>query len=146
MEVSVAASKEGKVIWENGLAFEGVGASGFRVQLDSPQAEGGPTGFSPMELMLVTLAGCTAMDVISILKKKRQDVTGFEVISHGVRAEDYPQVYTDITLEYVVRGRNVDPKAVERAIELSETKYCSVSAMLNKTAKITTIFRVEEAA
>ncbi len=142
----MAALKEGQVIWKDGLAFEGIGASGFRVHMDSPQAEGGPTGFSPMELLLVTLAGCTAMDVISILKKKRQDVTNFEVIAHGVRGEDYPQVYTDIMLEYIVRGHNVDPKAVERAIELSETKYCSVSAMLNKTAKITTTCRVEEAA
>jgi putative redox protein len=141
----VAASKEARAVWKNGLAFDGIGASGFKVQLDTPQAEGGPTGFSPMELLLVSLASCTAMDVISILKKKRQDVTGFEVRANGLRAEEHPKVYTDITLEYVVRGHGVDPQAVERAIELSETKYCSVSGMLNKAATIKTTYRVEEA-
>ena len=85
------------------------------------------------------------MDVISILKKKRQDVTGFEVRAHGLRADDHPKVFTDITLEYVVRGHSVDPKAVERSIELSETKYCSAMGMLKKAANITTTFRVEDA-
>lgn len=139
------AAKNAQVIWKGGLAFDGSGDAGHVVRLDSPQAEGGPTGPSPMELVLIGLAGCTAMDVISILEKKRQKVTGFEVHASGVRAEEHPRVYTDITLEYVVRGRGVDPQAVERAIELSEGKYCSVSGMLSKTAKITTTFRVEEA-
>ena len=139
------AAKNAQVIWKGGLAFDGSGDAGFTVRLDSPQAQGGPTGASPMELVLIGLAGCTAMDVISILEKKRQKVTGFEVRASGVRADEHPRVYTDITLEYVVRGHGVDPKAVERAIELSEGKYCSVSGMLSKTAKITTTYRVEEA-
>ena len=141
----MAATKDAKVVWKDGLAFEGIGGSGFTVSLDTLAEEGGGTGFGPMELLLVSLAGCTAMDVISILKKKRQDVTGFEVRAHGLRADDHPKIYTDITLEYVVRGHGVDPKAIERAIELSETKYCSVAGMLKKAANITTTFRVEEA-
>ena len=141
----MAAAKDAKVVWKNGLAFEGTGGSGLTVSLDTIAEEGGGTGFSPIELTLVSLAGCTAMDVISILKKKRQDVTGFEVRAHGLRADDHPKIYTDITLEYVVRGHGVDPKAIERAIELSETKYCSVAGMLKKAANITTTFRVQEA-
>jgi putative redox protein len=141
----MAAPKDAKVVWKDGLAFEGIGGSGFTVSLDTLAEEGGGTGFGPMELLLVSLAGCTAMDVISILKKKRQDVTGFEVRAHGLRGDDHPKIYTDITLEYVVHGHAVDPKAIERAIELSETKYCSVAGMLKKAATITTTFRVQEA-
>ncbi len=141
----MTAPKDARVVWQNGLAFEGTAGSGFSVRLDTLPEEGGGSGFGPMELVLVGLAGCTAMDVISILKKKRQDVIGFEVRAHGLRAEDHPRVFTDITLEYVVRGHGVDPKAVERSIELSETKYCSAMGMLKKAAKITTTYRVEEA-
>jgi len=137
--------KDARVIWQNGLAFEGTAGSGFLIRLDTSPDEGGGSGFSPMELVLVGLAGCTAMDVISILKMKRQDVTGFEVRAHGLRADDYPKVFTDITLEYVVRGHNIDPKAVERSIELSESKYCSVMGTLKKAPNISTTCRIEEA-
>jgi len=141
----MTASKDARVVWQGGLAFDGTAGSGFSVRLDTTAEEGGGTGFSPMELVLVGHAACTGMDVISILKKKRQDVTGFEVRAHGLRADDPPKVFTDITLEYIVRGHNVDPQAVERAIELSETKYCSVNGMLSKVVKVTTTYRVEEA-
>lgn len=142
----MASAKEGRAVWKGDMTFEGVGHKGLRVMMDTTAESGGhDEGFSPMELVLVALAGCTAMDVMSILKKKRQDVTGLEVITRGARAEDYPQVYTHIEIEYVVSGHAIEPKAVERSIELSETKYCSVSGMLDKTAKITTKYRVEEA-
>ena len=85
------------------------------------------------------------MDVISILEKKQQKVTGFEIKLHGDRAETHPKVYTDITVEYIVTGTNLDPEAVNRAVELSETKYCSVNAMLRKTANITTKVTIKEA-
>jgi putative redox protein len=101
-------------------------------------------GSSPMELILVGLAGCTAYDVISILQKKRQAVVGLEVEVRGERAETPPQVYTDIHIEYAVRGRNVSAKAVQAAISLSKEKYCSVSVMLEGTAQITTSYRIEE--
>jgi putative redox protein len=138
-------AKDAKVTWQGGLAFEGTADSGFSVRLDTTLEEGGGTGFSPMELLLVGLASCTAMDVISILKKKRQEVTSFEVRAHGLRADDHPRSFTDITLEFIVRGRNIDPKAIERSLELSETKYCSVMGTLRKTPNVTTTYRVEEA-
>ena len=133
-----------KAVWQGGIAFEGANEAGQSVFMDSPIAEGGPKGPSPMQLVLIGLAGCTAMDVISILQKKRQDVVGFEVNVVGDRASDHPKYYTDIELEFVVRGRNINARAVERAIELSETKYCSASANLKPTSSIFTRYRIEE--
>jgi putative redox protein len=129
------------------MAFEGSAASGFTLPLDSnPEAGGENSGFRPMELLLVGLAGCTAMDVISILQKKRQDVTAFEVrVLEAERAADHPRVYTKITLEYVVTGRGIDRVAVERAVTLSEEKYCSAQAMLGEVAEITHQITVLEA-
>ncbi|MFN2253045.1 MAG: OsmC family protein, partial [Candidatus Promineifilaceae bacterium] len=102
-------------------------------------------GGSPMEYLLIGLAGCTAVDVVSILQKKRQDIVGVEVEAIGTRADDYPMVYTAVTLNYLVQGRNVDPRAVARAIQLSEEKYCSASAMFSRSgAEITINFAVEE--
>ena len=136
-------TKEARAVWKDGLAFEGIGASGFKVNLDS--LEGG-TGFSPMELLLVSLAGCTGMDVSDILRKKRQDVTGLEVRVTGTRAAEHPRKFTSIRINYVVTGRQVDPEAVRRSIELSETKYCAVAATLRGAAEITTEFEIREAA
>jgi putative redox protein len=133
-----------KALWKGGLAFECENHSGQSVFIDSPIAEGGPKGPSPMQLFLMGLAGCTAMDVISILGKKRQDVTSFEVSVVGDRAPEHPRYYTDIKLEFVVRGRNISPQAVERAIELSETKYCSATANLRPKSRIATRYRIEE--
>jgi putative redox protein len=133
-----------KAIWQGGIAFESTNEAGQSVFMDSPIAEGGPKGPSPMQLVLMGLAGCTAMDVISILQKKRQDVAGFEVNVVGDRAPEHPKYYKEIELEFVVRGRNIDPRAVERAIELSETKYCSASANLKPTSSIFTRYRIEE--
>ena len=90
-----------------------------------------------MELVLIALCGCTASDVVGILKKKREPFTGLEVHVQAERAADYPQIYTEIKLTYRVRGA-VNPKAMEDAVRLSKEKYCSVSAMLEKSAKITT--------
>lgn len=125
-----------KVVWKSGLSFDGSADSGFSLPLDTTPAEGGGSGFRPMELLLIGLAGCTGMDVISILKKKQQAVTAFEIAVEGERAEDHPRIYTHIIVEYIVTGHQIDPAAVERAVELSETKYCSVGGMLGKVAKI----------
>jgi putative redox protein len=103
------------------------------------------SGPRPMQLLLIGLCGCTGMDVISILQKKRQAFTGLQVKATAERAEEHPRVYTQIHLEFVVTGEGVDPGAVERSIELSHTKYCSASAMLGETAEITTSFRIEGA-
>lgn len=137
--------KEGRVSWKSeGMKFEGTTHSGFRFPLDSQPDQGHEAeAAKPMDLVLVALAGCTGMDVVSILQKKRQPVTGLEVVTRGVQASNPPNVYTEIHIEYVVHGEGVEPEAVERSIELSEGKYCSVSAMLGKTAKITTSYRLE---
>jgi putative redox protein len=128
---------EAKVTWKDGLSFDGSVDTGFSVPLDgAPEVGGGGAGFLPMELIATGLAGCTAMDVISILRKKQQEVTAFEVKVHAQRADTHPKVFTHIMLEYLVTGRNVDPAAVERAIELSETKYCPAQAMLSKAVAI----------
>jgi putative redox protein len=138
---------EARVIWDHGLSFSGTADSGFTVPLGADRSAGGEDdGFRPMELIAIGLAGCTAMDVISILQKKRQQVTGFEVHVHAERATEHPRVFTNIVIEYVVRGRHIDPAAVERAIELSETKYCSAQAMLAKAATIRHTYRILEEA
>jgi putative redox protein len=129
------------------MEFDAEAGSGYRVTLDATESGGGhERGFRPMELLLVGLAGCTAMDVIGILRKKRQQVTDYEVLVHGERAEDHPMVFTDVTVEHIVTGHGVDPTAVARAIELSETKYCGAGATISKTATLKHTFRVLEAA
>lgn len=103
------------------------------------------TGPQPMRLLLMGLCGCTGMDVVSILQKKRQSFTGLQVRATAERAEEHPKVYTKIHLEFLVSGDEVDRKAVERSVELSQTKYCPASAMLGEVAEITTSVRIEEA-
>lgn len=95
------------------------------------------TAPTPMELLLVALGGCTGADVVSILEKKRQHVTGYEIEVRAERRAEHPRVYTRIEVIHRVRGHNVDQRAVDHAVELSETKYCSVSAMLGASAQIT---------
>ncbi|MGD2177359.1 MAG: OsmC family protein [Anaerolineae bacterium] len=109
-----------------------------------PDEDREETGPRPVRLLLIGLCGCTAMDVISILQKKRQPFTGLQVKATAERAEEHPKVYTQIHLEFVVTGEGVDPAAVERSIELSQTKYCSASAMLGEAAEITTSYRIVE--
>jgi putative redox protein len=137
-------TKKASVVWEgNGVAFTAKGASGFSMRFDNPS---GPDGASPMEALAIAVGGCTAMDVIDILRKKRQAVTGFEVNVLGTRTNEHPMIFTEIDLEFVVRGRNIDAKAVERSIQLSQDKYCSVSNMLNAKAVIKTHYRIIEEA
>jgi putative redox protein len=138
---------DAKVTWKGRMSFDGVADSGFNIPLGARKEVGGDDdGARPLELLLVGLAGCTAMDVISILQKMRQEVTNFEVKTHADRADDHPKVFTGITIEYIVTGRALDRKSVEQAVELSEKKYCSAQAMLGKTAKINHIITVQEAA
>ncbi len=133
------------VNWEQRMTFTGTADSGFEVALGaSPRVGGDDDGFRPLELMLISLAGCAAMDVISILQKKRQDITGFNVSADAETSREHPRVFTSITVHYNVRGRNVDPKAVERAIELSETRYCPAQAMLAKSVPIEHTYTIEE--
>jgi putative redox protein len=128
---------DARVIWKQGMSFEGVPDSGFIMPLGtSSEAGGNNDGARPLEYLLVGLAGCTGMDVISILQKKRQDVTGFELRVHAERAAEHPRVFTHAVVEYIVSGRQIDPAAVERAVELSVTKYCPAEAMLSKAFTI----------
>ena len=136
-----------RAILETGMRFDAEVGSGHHVTLDAAEHGGGQDlGFRPMELLLVGLAGCTGMDVISILRKKRQDVTGYEVHVQGVRAEDHPMVFVEITVEHVVTGHHIQPEAVARAIDLSEERYCGAGAMLGKVAHLTHTYRIVEAA
>lgn len=117
----------------DGERFIGLATSGHAVVVDAAKEK---TANSPMELVLIGLCGCTATDVVNILRKKREPFTSLEVHAQGERASSPPTVYTDIRLTYRVGG-NVSHKAMEDAVRLSEEKYCSVAAMLQKTAKIT---------
>lgn len=139
---------EAKVIWNGDMEFSGSADSGFNVTLDAAEPAGGhDAGFRPTELIAIGLVSCTGMDVISILKKKRQVVTAFEVKAHIQRASDHPKVFTHIEIEYIVTGKNIDLSAVERAVQLSEERYCPSIAMLRKAAEITNriIIHQEEA-
>jgi putative redox protein len=117
-----------RVSWEQDLAFIGLAASGFPIQMSSPA--GPEVGAGPVEILVMSLAACTAMDVISILRKKQERVEDFHVSVHADRAESYPKVITRAELHYVVTGRDIHETAVRRAIELSVGKYCPVHAML----------------
>jgi putative redox protein len=127
--------------WRGDLTFSGKNDLGNSVKMGSKKDE---TNISPMELLLLGLAGCTGYDVVSILAKKRQNLEKFQVKVRGLRADDYPMVYTDIEIEYLLWGEGLTEKAVAQAIELSEDKYCSASAMLGQTAKITSSFQIFE--
>lgn len=125
------------VTWQGGMAFTGAAGSGFTVNLDAEPAVGGQDGgFRPMELMALSLAGCTAMDVISILQKKRQDVRAFQVQVHAKRASEHPKVFVGARIEYHLTGLNLDEAAVLRAIDLSAQRYCPAQAMLGKVMQL----------
>lgn len=131
---------EARATWIEKQKFNGIASSGHQIVVDGDHAAGN----SPMELVLIGLCGCTGYDVVSILQKKRQPFTSIEVRAEAERAAGFPAVYTQIKLLYRVGGK-VSRKAVEDAVRLSKEKYCSVSAMLEKTAKITTEFEYLDA-
>jgi len=124
---------DAKVLWHEGLTFTGTADTGFTVALGAdPEVGGADDGFRPMELMAVSLAGCTAMDVISILRKKRQEVTEFEVRVKAQRADEHPKVFTSAVIEYEVTGHCVQESALRRSIDLSAQQYCPAQGMLAK--------------
>ena len=132
-----------------GLAFTATNASGNSILLGSapsdPQDASGWTGVSPMEVVLLGLGGCTAIDVTSTLRKMRQDVTGYQVRVRGERRDAHPRIYTHIVVEHELHGRGLRETSVRRAIELSAGKYCSVSAMLEQGAKVEIAYRIVDA-
>lgn len=141
----MANTKTAQLVWTGeDWNFDTTLGSGYQVQFKAPNSDAG--GGSPMEFMLAGVAGCTGVDVLSILKKMRQDVKGLTVDIEGVRAEDYPMVYTDVTIVYNLTGSGIDPEAVDKAIELSMTKYCSASIIFKRAGvKVSTKVNIEEA-
>lgn len=130
----------------DGMHFQ-VAIDQFTFDIDAAAAAGGVgAGPQPLRLVLGALSGCTAMDVISILRKKRQEITHFSVEVVGTRASEHPKVYTDIEIVYRVHGRGIDPEAVQRAINLSEEKYCPVIGMLRASVNLRNRFEVVEVA
>ena len=124
--------------WEGGMRFGGIAESGGTLTLDARPEHGGTgQGPSPMETLLLALAGCTGMDVVSVLGKMRAPFTGLEIRVSGDRRDEHPRIFTHIRLEYIFRGTELTPEQVSRAVELSQTKYCSVSAMLRAAAELT---------
>jgi putative redox protein len=133
--------------WTDNIQFVAEVGSGHAVVVDgSPDHGGRNTGARPMELVLAGAASCTAIDVILMLKKSRQNVTAFSVDADAERASEDPKVFTAIKLTFRVAGKGIDPAAVERAVRLSKEKYCSATAMLGHTANITTEIVVSEIA
>ena len=136
---------EAKVRLIQDMEFSGTATSGHTLAMDADDKSGGHNkGFRPMELLLVGFGGCSGMDVISILRKKRQNVSGLDINVKGEKTEDYPKIYKEVHIEYVVKGKGVEKEAVERAITLSLEKYCSVGATLAKAGRITHSYRIVE--
>ncbi len=144
----MAESHEVSISLTGGMHFEGWGyppGEGGVIHMDSsPDFGGEGKGPRAQSLLLVSLAGCTGMDVISILRKKRQAVSGLEIRVRADKAEEHPRVYTHIWMTYVVTGQSVSREAVERAVELSMTRYCPVSGMLSKLVPIDTEIEIVE--
>jgi len=128
--------------WKGKMAFEGVGDSGFTQRMDTDAAGGENTGARPMEFIALGLAGCTAMDVISIMQKKKQPIADFQVQVHAQRADEHPKVFTGAVIEYRVTGRDVDESSLLRAIELSAEKYCPAQAMLSKAFPMQLVYKI----
>lgn len=127
----------------NGISFVGKTDSNHWVTMDGPEDFGGSNaGIRPKELMLLALGGCTGSDVVSILQKKRIDVRSFEINLTAEMSEDHPKVFTSMNIEYVFKGKGIKDSDVERAIELSQTKYCGVTKMYEKAMEITHSFTI----
>ena len=127
-----------RIKWLDHMSFVGESESGHSVMMDSsPDAGGRDLGVRPMEMLLLGLGGCTAIDVVSILQKSRQQISACEVEIDSERAAEIPKVFTHIHVHFIVSGRDLDEKRVSKAVSLSADKYCSVGAMLGKVAKIT---------
>ena len=134
---------KGTVTLQEGSTFEGVSGSEHRVTMDvAPEVGGRNLGLRPMEMVLLGLGGCTAIDVLHMLRKGRQPITDMRVELDAERADDVPKVFTRIHLHFVLTGAGLDPHKIERAINLSASKYCSASMMLNKTAEMTHDFEI----
>jgi putative redox protein len=126
-----------KMSWAGGLKFEGMSAFGHKLVTDGSKSAGGEeAGYKPTELLLFGIAGCTGIDVVRILQKQRQELTALDIELTGHQGEGYPKPFHTIEIKYIARGRNLDPRKVEQAIELSEDKYCVVSQTVKQETKV----------
>ena len=133
------------VNWVDGLLMVGKSDSGHTITMDGPPESGGENlGVRPMEMLLLGVAGCTMIDVVTTLKKMRQDLSHLETKINAERATDHPKVFTNIHIQFIVKGKDLDSKKVDKAITLSAEKYCSASIMLGEMATITHDFEVIE--
>ena len=133
------------VNWVDGMLMVGKSHSGHSITMDGPIEIGGENlGVRPMEMLLLGVAGCTMIDVVTTLQKMRQDLSHCETRISAERAKEHPKVFTDIHIQFIVKGKDLDSKKVDKAISLSAEKYCSASIMLGKTANITHDFEVTE--
>lgn len=135
---------DASVTWVQGEQFVASASGGHSVVLDAPGGREVWQGIKPTEMLLAALGGCSGIDVIDILIKKRQQVSGLRVTVHGEQRDDFPKAFERITVHFEVRGRGVSPRAVERSISLSQEKYCSVSATISGVAAITTSYTIVE--
>lgn len=134
------------LVWNGDMNFVGKTPSNQEILIDASKEVGGKgLGPLPMELLIVGLAGCTAIDVLSILNKMRKNVTSFRIEIDAERANEHPKVWTEVNLKYILKGDNLDEKSVQTAIELSQTKYCSASAMFKRSgAKVNYLYLIEK--
>ena len=133
------------VNWVDGMLMVGKSHSGHSITMDGPPEIGGENlGVRPMEMLLLGVAGCTMIDVVTTLKKMRQELTHCETKVNAERADDHPKVFTEIHIQFIIKGKGLKKKKVEKAITLSAEKYCSASIMLGKTASITHDFEIVE--
>ena len=133
------------VNWVDGMLMVGKSHSGHSITMDGPSEIGGENlGVRPMEMLLLGVAGCTMIDLVTTLQKMRQDLMHLKTKVNAERADDHPKVFTDIHIQFIVKGQDLDLKKVEKAITLSAEKYCSASIMLGKTASISHDFEILE--
>ncbi len=136
---------QARIRWHENAVFVAESGSGHAIVVDGPQEIGGRNlGVRPMELMLMSVGACSAVDIVQILKKARQPVSGCEVEVKGERAETDPKVFLSIHLHFIVSGKGLSEKHVQRAVQLSAEKYCSASIMLQKAAQITHDYSLRE--
>jgi putative redox protein len=133
-----------KVKWIDSLRFVATDNAGHSIVMDAPKQSGGEgSGFSPMQLLLIALGGCTGMDVVHIMRKQRQQINGLEVLVYGKRVKEPPRVYNNIRVQYRIKGKDIKENSVQRAIQLSEDKYCSVGTTLRAKAKMTSRYIIQ---
>lgn len=131
--------------WQGGFRFESEDAHGHSLTVDAPESDGQAVkGMMPGDLLLTSLGGCSGIDVVNILRRQRQDVTGLDISVKGEQLPDAPWTWVSISIEYTVRGRGLRKSAVRRAIELSEEKYCSIGATIGGRAEISSSFTIVE--